>query len=629
MGMTATSYAMERDDGGRLRALLRVTLAVIGCLAVGWLAFSHALERHIADAARAAQPRLEFYRGVLSQKLEEFRYLPAVVGADLRIEALLAAPHEAQRVADANAYLEAIRRDPAVAAIYIMDPAGMTLASSNWREPTSFVGRSYAFRPYYQDAAAGRPGRFYGVGATTLEPGYFLSSPIVRDGVIVGIAVVKVALDELERDWQRSGDLLLVADDTGVLLIASIPQWLYRALRPLPEDVARRLRSTRQYADADFSPIVDAAGEPLPVFDRPKVVRLDRSALGLERAARDGNLFLVQSLSVDPPGWRLIGLTDLAEARARAFTNAVAAGFACAFLISLVVYLLLRRRRLQERLASQRALREAAEALERRIAERTEALTRANQALQDKLRARQEAERMLTEARDAAVQGGKLAVLGQMAAGITHEINQPLAAMTTLADNAVKFLDVPRPEAVRANLEMISQLAQRMGRIVAQLKTFSRRDGVVLQRVAVAEAVANAMLLADSRRRDVDARITVEHADPELALLGDATRVEQVLVNLLMNACDAVEGRAQRELLLATRRDGVHALIVLRDSGPGIDPDVMPHLFEAFFTTKPAGKGLGLGLALSRLIAESLGGRLSAANEPDGGARFELRLPLR
>jgi two-component system C4-dicarboxylate transport sensor histidine kinase DctB len=199
--------------------------------------------------------------------------------------------------------------------------------------------------------------------------------------------------------------------------------------------------------------------------------------------------------------------------------------------------------------------------------------------------------------------------------------------MTTLADNAIRFLDLDRKDEVRSNLGLISQLAQRMGRIVAQLKTFSRRDAAVLQPVCVAEMVANAMLLVDSRLRAVEADVVTAHEDPDRTVLADSTRVEQVLVNLLMNACDAIEGRPVRRLTVSSDRDKAMVRVTLQDSGPGIGPEVMPHLFEAFFTTKPAGKGLGLGLALSRLIIESLGGTLDAANIEGGGARFEIRLP--
>lgn len=627
--MNAPSSSSGRDDALRLRGPTpaRVTIAIALCMLAGWMAWRVSLDWQVEEAVTANKPRLEFYRTALSQKLEEFRHLPVIAGVDLRVAAVLTDPHDRDRVATANAYLEAIRQDPSVAAIYVMDKTGLTLASSNWRDTTSFVGRNYAFRPYFQDALEGRPGRFYGIGATTLEPGYFLSAPVTHGDKVIGVAAVKIALDELEHDWQRSGDLLLVADSTGVLLSASAARWRYRSLRPLPENIVRNLRSTRQYADADLTPVTDVNGEPLPVFDRPKVIRLAAAEHPQGPTGRGGAHYLVQSLPVDPPGWRLLMLTDLSAARERALANAVAVTFAAAFLISIWVYVQLRRRRRQERLASQQALQRAADELEQRIAERTAELTRANQELQEKLLARQEAERILTETRDAAIQGGKLAVLGQMAAGITHEINQPLTAMTTLADNATKLLDIGRGDEVRDNLGLISQLAQRMGRIVAQLKTFSRRDSVVLARVSVAEAVSNALLLADSRCRAVDAHPEVVHANPDLAVLADSTRVEQVLVNLIMNACDAVEGQAERRILITSQPDAHRALITLQDTGPGIGADVMPHLFEAFFTTKPAGKGLGLGLALSRLIVESLGGELRADNAPNGGARFEIRLP--
>ena len=221
------------------------------------------------------------------------------------------------------------------------------------------------------------------------------------------------------------------------------------------------------------------------------------------------------------------------------------------------------------------------------------------------------------------VQAGKLAVLGQMSAGISHEINQPLTALHTLTDNAAALLERGRLEEVRENLGLIGQMADRMEHIVREIKTFSRRASSGLRSAPVDAVLDQALMLVDPRRRQLDATIQVAQVPEGLAVLVDPLRLEQVLVNLLSNALDATAGRPVRRILLeaADTPDGVR-IQGPKDSGPGLPPAVMDRLFEPFFTTKPVGQGLGLGLAISRIIVDELGGAWRPGNAEGGAARF-------
>ena len=611
------------------RFIMRLLLVVLAAAAVGVASYQRFLARESAQLADASSTRLDFYRSTLVQTLEEFRLLPEVLGMDSRVGELLAAPAEVASIGAVNRYLESVAHDPAIHAVFLIDAEGLTLASSNWRDRLSFVGHNYGFRPYFQAAMRGRPGRFYGVGVTTQEAGFFLSAPVRRAERVIGVMVVKIRLDALEDAWRRSGDLLLVSDRLGVVLLSSSPSWKFRSLLPISEPARARLAHTRQYLHADLKPLLAADGAPLLKADGSgRQVRLESEAQPFVQGGGQVREYLTQSQLVAPYEWRLLILSDLAEARATAMTRAVTVTLAVLLVLSAAVLWRMRRRRVQERIAARQALERIQTDLEARIAERTEALVAANRSLEGKVLALKDAEQILTRTRDAAVQAGKLAVLGQMSAGITHEINQPLAALTTLADNGARLVELGRDQEARENLHMIRDLAQRMGRIVAQLKTFARRGEGAPEAVAVAASISNVLRLLATRGLRPEISVRVEHRVPGLAARADPIRFEQVLLNLVMNAADAMEAQSSGDLsIVSEARDG-HAVVTLRDNGPGIPRGVLPHLFEPFFTTKPAGKGLGLGLVISKMIIESLDGRLEAGNNAQCGAWFRVSLPL-
>ncbi|HXE39672.1 MAG TPA: ATP-binding protein, partial [Azonexus sp.] len=199
--------------------------------------------------------------------------------------------------------------------------------------------------------------------------------------------------------------------------------------------------------------------------------------------------------------------------------------------------------------------------------------------------------------------------------------------LQTFADNASALLSRGRHEEVAENLQMISELVDRTGRIVRQLKTFARKEAPTPQPVTVASAIEHALMIVEPRRRETAARIAVAPFARDLLLIAEAGRLEQVLVNLLRNGLDAMAGQAEPLLEIDAHGIGDRVAIEIRDHGPGLPDEVRHHLFEPFYTTKPAGEGLGLGLAISLTIVESYGGTLSAHNAPDGGAVFVLTLP--
>jgi two-component system C4-dicarboxylate transport sensor histidine kinase DctB len=233
---------------------------------------------------------------------------------------------------------------------------------------------------------------------------------------------------------------------------------------------------------------------------------------------------------------------------------------------------------------------------------------------------------VLRSTQDELVQAGKLAMLGQMAAGVTHELNQPLAAIRAFADNARTYLDRGQADKASANLGHIGDASARMGAIIGQLKGFARRSDTVGAVDLARSMQASAFLLQGEVKR-IDAQLDIDCAAP-LCVAGDAVRVEQVFINLLRNAIDAVESASVRAITVTMVEEHGQALVRIADTGPGLAGEAAAHLFEPFYTTKPSGKGLGLGLAISSSIIQAMNGQLSGRNGPEGGAVFEVRIPL-
>lgn len=562
--------------------------------------------------------RLEVYVGSLRNAVDKYGYLPFVLSINRDLAALLEAPDNTVRQQQINRYLEVVNREAGSSAIYLLDLHGMALASSNWDTPQSYIGNNYAFRPYFQAAVAGKPGRFYGVGTTSRQPGYFLSYPLYAGGEISGVIVAKVSLDALEAGWRQVGDHVLVADRNGVVFLSTDPDWTFKVLAELSSDKLTYIRTTQQYDSAAF-PLLDFT------VDEHIDATTQRLKLGVGATRVD---YLAQTVQLEDLGWRVTLLSDLSPLGGvvRNTLLATLLGFTVLLLSSL--YLRQRQRRIHDNLAAKGALQQAHDQLELNVATRTRELSDTNEQLQREIAERRRTEAELRNTQDELVQAGKLAVVGQMASGITHELNQPLTAMRTLSDNAVFLLDRGAVADTRGNLVLIVQLVERMGKITSQLRNFARKRSSNRPPVPaqVNMAVANALFLLQDRLR-VDAVSFEQHGlAQEVFVLCDQVRLEQVLINLLRNAMDAVKGTASPRVWLTVAAADAQVQIAVCDNGPGIAADTMPRLFEPFFSTKE-GDGLGLGLAISLSIIREAQGNLRADNAAQGGAVFEITLP--
>jgi two-component system C4-dicarboxylate transport sensor histidine kinase DctB len=560
--------------------------------------------------------KLDLYEASLESALAKYDYLPGIVALRQEVVALLRSPAAPGLQQSVNLYLSEVNTEAHSAVLYVLDTRGLTLAASNWNEEASFVGMDLSYRPYFHDAVEHGTGRFYGIGTTSGKPGFYYSQAIRDHGQVIGVAAVKVSLDHVEQAWSGGGDIALVVDASGVVFLASDPEWKFKTFGPLQPAAAAAIERSRQYAGVRLAPLALAA--EAPAIDGARVV-----------AMADGGprrRYLELAHPTPEPTWRLILLADYSPVNVLVRNTVAFTAVALAFVFLLFLYLHQRRRAINASLAAKGALQRAHDELERKVAERTADLVAANEQLGREVTERQRAEHVLREAQDGLVQAGKLAVLGQMAAGITHELNQPLAALRTLSDNARLLLAKARTDDVRNNLTLISQLTDRMAKITGQLKAFARKSRLHLGPVSVRRVLGNVQALLEQRLRTEGVTMIEDWSEDDVEVRAEGNRLEQVLVNLIVNALDAMHDAPIRRLEVSVRERTGRVSIAVRDTGAGIAPDLLARIFEPFFTTKAPGAGLGLGLAISAGIIREFGGSLVAANRSQGGAEFTIEL---
>nr|WP_269930274.1 sensor histidine kinase [Aminobacter sp. HY435] len=590
---------------GLVLAALALAIAVFG----GRLASRIYLD----EAAARGQTTLRLAVAALSGHMSRFEPLPQLVADHDDIKDLVSDPDNPALRARANDYLKEINALLKSSDIYVMIPGGDTIAASNHDLPISFVGENFAYRPYYQNAIRGDLGRFFALGTTSLKRGYYFSSPIRIGMEIRGVVVFKVDIDAIEASWKGGEDEIIVTDPEGIIFMSGRPEWLYASLRPLTDANIDKTEASRRYANA--------------LLHTLSATRTSEDGRVLMRIADQGNSreFIELAEAMPAEGWTVRVLADTASAHAQALTAVVSALLALGLAALGGAIVLQRRGRLAERLLMQRT---AQQELERRVEERTADLALVNTRLETEVIERRTAEQQLRQTQADLIQAGKLAALGQMSAALSHEFNQPLAAVKTYADNAALLIERNRIEEARDNVSRISSLADRMAAISRHLRNFARKPNQKLGSVALDEVVRDTEEIVAWRLKAADAMLIIDLGPTPLAVKAGSVRLQQVLVNIITNAADAVETLPDRRIELIARRSGGKVSITVRDHGPGVPAAVADRIFDPFFSTKGVGKGLGLGLSISYNIVKDFGGSLGVVNHPEGGALFTIELDL-
>lgn len=580
----------------RQRLFVAVAIGLVVLLAAGLGLTQWATARGGAQADIEARQNARAHASLLESELQKFRLLPRVLTEFPDVRAALADKSDAaSRRLDRELEQLAARTDATV--IYVIDARGTTIAASNWRAPTSFVGENYRFRPYFQGAMREGAAELFALGTVSGRPGLYLARRVDVGGRQLGVIVLKVEFDKVESRWADSAAATLVTDAAGIVVMSSEPDWRFKSFAPISAETQRRLRATRSYGDAPL--------DPLPVG------RVD----GGVRIGTD--LFREADERVSFPGGTLRLLQPAEPARASANATARVAFLVLLILVGAAIITLLR-------VVERQTLRQAAhEALEREVAARTRDLRDANDELRLASERQRETDRRYRAAREELAQASRLGSIGQITAGVAHEINQPIAAIRTFAENGLRYLERAQPDKARSNLDTIVELTARVGAITNELRNFARRKPTQLGPVSVQSAVDGTLLLIGDRPRAQGIALDVEIENPAAAVHADRVRLEQVLVNLLQNAVEAVHGAKNARIALhAHGTDPVH--IDVCDNGPGVPAELLPQLFTPFVTGRP--DGLGLGLAIASDIMAEFGGTLTLIPSPLGGAGFRLAL---
>ena len=558
------------------------------------------------SAEHQASTASTLHAAVLRSELERHRSLPMVLAQNPDLAAVLTRP-DATGAARLSRKFEILARDVRAAAIYALDAEGRTLAASNWRLPTSFVGSSYRFRPYYYEAMRDGQATFFALGTVSGRPGLYLSRRVDGPaGQPLGVIVAKVEFDALEADWRASGEPTYVTDADGVVVITTVPAWRFRTTRPLSADLRRRLAETQTAGSTVPGPLpFNTAGTDL--------VRISSDIPeGLYAAASD---------PIPDIGWQVNLLSPSGDDISRAVASARWLGAMTVALLAALTGILLRRRQRARAMASE--AEQARIELERQIDLRTTELRSANDQLNHEIDERRRLETVRQDLQDELIQANKLATLGQIAAGVAHEINQPVAAIRTHADSASVQLRREDTEGALRSLANIDRLTERVGVITDELRAFSRKTRSGTVAVGVDSAIDGALLLVAGRLREKGIRLERRPAPAGLAVKAERNRLEQVVLNLLQNAIEALDGVPAPVIELGVRVKGRQAIIQVSDNGPGVTPAVRARLFTPFTTDKP--DGLGLGLVISRDIVAGFGGEL-VLDPTSSGARFSIRL---
>ncbi|OAN75807.1 hypothetical protein A8B82_01470 [Sulfitobacter sp. EhC04] len=550
--------------------------------------------------AETLDQSLTLTRRSIETEIDRFRYLPEVAEQDIRISRAVTTPQDARAVAAANQYLETIAAVSGADQLYLLDQSGIAIAASNWNTPDTFVGSDYSFRPYFRDAMSAGTGRFYAIGVTTGRPGYFLSSRLDLGGGGIAVLVVKIDLMPLQATWRLAAVDTAIADADGIIFLSGQPDWIYRPLFSLGAQARERVAVTRRYEGVDFD-----TAEALLAEQRSSLTDVQPVDLS-------GRSLLLRRLAMAQEDWQVIQASPVAPARLTALATAAILGLTTLAAALLMQTLLQRRRMIGMRLQQSRLLEQQVERRTRELAAEIET--------------RIAAEKELNRAQDALIHSEKMAALGRMSAAIVHEISQPLAAMeATLAAAAIGGTRDHRGTAKR--IETTRGHIRRMLRTIKHLKSFSRKDTGTLTPVNLDRVIDNAIELVRHRAEDIGAQLTCDCPGDAAPVMGGMVRLEQVLVNLLLNALDAVITSAAGQVEVTRRVTPDAVIVTVKDNGVGLDAEALTKIGEPFFSRKQDGEGLGLGVAISQSIVQDFHGTLQYDARPGEGTCATVTLP--
>lgn len=563
-------FAIDRKNLNSIAAYLCVVALLTG--GVWWSGYVSAL----SQLQQRAEADLTLAADSLSNELRRLRELAVLTADRSQIADVLGGD---ATPASVRPILQKIGDKTGALDIVLLDNSGTVVTSAENRTDTN-----YADVPYFQRAMDGALGV-----ANPIRDGlrtFVYAAPVFSPaGPVIGVVLVFAGVEGIEGAWRGARPALFFTDDTGVVYVSNRSELV-----------------SRSRAQGDFLNYTSRLIRDMDVWRVSGSRYVPRTALHLTK---------------DLPVINMAGevLVDVAPARLIASLQAaVAAGFCLTF--GALLFLATQRRR---------TLAEANAKLENHVADRTAQLSGANQSLRREVEERRAAQVQLQKAQADLVQAGKLSALGQMSVGISHELNQPLMAIQSFAENGQRFMDRNMPDKAEANLGKISELAHRMGRIIKNLRAFARQESEPLGDVDIAQVVGAVLELMDTKI--AASGVTVDWAPTAgIMVRGGDVRLQQVVLNLVSNAIDAMEQSDTKMLSISVTTSNDLIQLAVRDTGPGItEPE---KIFDPFYSTKAVGaaEGMGLGLSISYGLVQSFGGAIRGRNHADGGAEFTVEL---
>jgi two-component system C4-dicarboxylate transport sensor histidine kinase DctB len=558
---------------------VRIALILLTAMAVGVVYVTNRLltDRFTENTRNRAELRLVLYSGNLLSELRQNAIVPQLLARDPALISALNSANYSQSTQRLISFVDEI----GAASLTLLDKDGRTVASTD----RNTIGESHRSQPYYVDALRSKDTVFTLIQHETGRFDFYYSRRVESQGELVGVIMVAVDLYKYERAWAGITDAVIVTDTEGRIILSTEPRWrgLSEAEALSEQPVSGALERAIQ-ATADWTTL------PADAY------------LGGEAVMRvEGRVAF--------RGWRIANFTTFDSVREKVNGFLALEIMAFAILLALAFYFLNRKTAVRMALFQ----RESAE------------LRQLNLRLQREIAERERVQENLAVAEQTLAQSSKLAALGEMSAAVSHELNQPLAAMKTYLAGARLLLTRNRPDETLSSFQRIDDLIERMGAITKQLKSYARHSGDTFEPVNIGDALASSLSMMEPQLRK--RRVTINRTLPDepVMVMGDRVRIEQVMINLLRNALDATQAvdDAQIDLMLAA---GSMAVLTVRDNGTGLKD--IEKLFEPFHSTKQPGEGVGLGLAISSGIVNDLGGRLTARDAAGGGAVFEMRLPI-
>ncbi len=577
--MTAIDEMSLAERAGRMPWVMRTVIAlfVVGAVAVVWLT-NHLLTDRLTDTTRnRAELRLVLYAGNVASELQRNSVVPLLLARD---PALIGALQSGD-FSVTTQRLMSFQTEIGSAALTLMDNDGRVVAATN----RNLLGTNHFDDPAFAEAQKAKETVFTVAETETQGYQFNFSRAVLSDSRPIGVVSVSVDLSKYERSWGGFSDAVSVIDSQGKIILSTEPRWRgltmeeALAVRSAPSAIQRALQATTDWAQA-----------PPDAYLRGEAVMRNETRIPFR-------------------GWKLVSYTRYDSVREGVNTILALEIMGFAILLALIFYMF-----------SRRAWSQSA-SLKKESAE----LRILNARLQREIAEREKVQKDLAVAEQTLAQSSKLAALGEMSAAVSHELNQPLAAMKTYLAGAKLLLQRKRPDEALSSFQRIDDLIERMGAITRQLKSFARKGGEAFEAIDFRSSVSTALSMMEPQLKTRAVKITRGLPRQPVMVMADRIRLEQVIINLLRNALDATKDSSQPQIDILLSA-GETATLTVRDNGHGIED--LDNLFEPFYTTKKPGDGTGLGLAISSGIVTDLGGRLTAHNASGGGAVFEVQIPL-